>query len=107
MLDQEHGLAAQLCGGADECHGVLVRIGMRQATRVLGDAAVVGEARDRLDVGERRLAQGQPLGGDDIGPRLAQMGARKVLQHVRLRQRLESKRKWGGRFPASLEPSIF
>ncbi|MFK4695301.1 hypothetical protein ABIF42_000895 [Bradyrhizobium diazoefficiens] len=86
VLDQEHGLAADLGGGTDEFDGVVLRIGMRQAARVLGDAAIIGEPGDGPDVGEGRPPQGQPFGGDDARSRLPQGGARKILQHVRLRR---------------------
>ncbi|MEY9822677.1 hypothetical protein ABIF75_006323 [Bradyrhizobium japonicum] len=86
VLDQEHGLAAERGGGADEFDGVILRIGVRKATGVFRDTAVVGEVGDGPDVGESRAPQRQPLGGDDARSRLPQGHAREILQHVRLRQ---------------------
>jgi hypothetical protein len=86
VLDQEHGLAADLGGGADEFDGVVLRIGMRQAAGIFRDTAVVGEVGDGPDIGKCRAPQGQPFGGDDARSRLPQGGARKILQHVRLRR---------------------
>jgi hypothetical protein len=40
---------------------------MRQATGVLCDAAIVGEAGNRFYVRERRPAQGQPFRLEDDG----------------------------------------
>src|SRR5262249_31047978 len=91
---------------ADEFDGMLLRIGMRQTARVLGDAAVVGETRNRFYVRERRPAQAQPFGLEDARTRLARHGRQKFLQHrpapvMQLSKRKKSKTKRGGRFPAS------
>src|SRR5712691_387186 len=65
VLDQERELARLGCSEADELDGMLLQIGMRKTTRVLGDAAVVGETRNRFYVRERRPAQAQPFGLED------------------------------------------
>src|SRR5262249_8624739 len=62
--DQEYGLAAGV-GGGNEGPGVRQRIGMRDAQRVLGDPAVVGQHRDSLGVLEPRRSQGEPPGLDE------------------------------------------
>src|SRR5437868_4030608 len=79
---------------------------MRQTTRILGDAAVIGETRNRFYVRERRPAQAQPFGLEDARTRLAQRWVQKFLQHrpapvMQLKKREKSKIKRGGRFPAS------
>src|SRR3954447_1923543 len=72
---------------------MLFVIGMRQATGVLGNAAVVGETRDCFYVRERRPAQGQPFGLEDARTGLAQgRGRRDILQHGRLHRRKEKGR---------------
>ncbi|MGY4354450.1 hypothetical protein ACVW0J_000943 [Bradyrhizobium sp. i1.7.7] len=53
MLDQEHGLAAERGGGADEFDGVVLRIGVWKAAGVFRDTAVVGEVGDGPDVSAR------------------------------------------------------
>ena len=69
---------------ANELHGMVLQIGMRQAAGILRNAAVVGEARDRFYVRERRPAQHQPFGLEDAATRLAQGRGRDILQHVGL-----------------------
>jgi hypothetical protein len=51
--------------------GIAQRERVRQPAGILGDAGVVGEARNRFYVRERRATQGQPLGleDDDTRPR--------------------------------------
>ena len=63
--DQEHGLAAGFVGAGDETLGIRQPVRMRNARRVFGDAAVVGERRYRFSVLEARRAQGKPLGLED------------------------------------------
>ena len=81
VLDQERDLARLGCGVADELDGVVLRIGMRQTAGILGDAAIVGETRNRFYVRERRPAQAQPFGLEDARTGLAQGRGRKFLQH--------------------------
>ena len=61
---------------------VLLRIRVRQATRVFRDAAIVGEARNCFYVRESRPTQGQPFGLEDARTGLAQRRRRNVLHHV-------------------------
>ena len=63
--DQEHGLAAGFVGAGNETLGIRLLVRMRNARRVLGDAAVVGERRYRFSVLEARRAQSKPLGLED------------------------------------------
>ena len=63
--DQEHDLAAAGIGGGEKGLRVRERVGMRNAQRVLGDAAVVDQGGDRCGVLEPRCAQYQPLGLED------------------------------------------
>jgi hypothetical protein len=83
-LDQERGLAAGVGLGTDEMHGVIVRIGVRQAARVFRNAAVIGEVRNGFYVRERRPAQRQPLGLEDARSGFSQCRGRDVVQHVGL-----------------------
>ena len=62
--DQKRGFVAAI-GRGDEILGVGDTVGMRNARRVLGDVAVVGERRDRFSVPEARRAQHQPRGLED------------------------------------------
>src|SRR5262245_19478997 len=106
VLNEERKFPRLGCGVTHELDGVLLRIGMRQTTRILGDAAVVGETRNRIYVRERRPAQAQPFGLEDARTRLAQGWRQKFLQHrpapvMQLEKRGKSKIKGGGRFPAS------
>src|SRR5258707_10208070 len=57
---------------------------MSMAEGISRSAAVVGEARDRFYVRERRPAQYQPFGLEDAATRLAQSRGRDILQHVGL-----------------------
>src|SRR5436190_764190 len=57
---------------------------MRQAAGIFRNAAIVGEARDRFYVRERRPAQHQPFGLEHAGTGLAQCRVRDILQHVGL-----------------------
>src|SRR5262245_48598154 len=100
LLDQERKLARFGRDVAHELDGMLLRIGMRQATRILGDAAVVGETGNRFYVRERRPAQAQPFGLEDARTRLAQRWVQKFLQHrpapvMQLEKREKSKNKKG------------
>ncbi len=73
-FDQEHGLAIVSSNRTHEVDGIVLGIGMRQPTRILGNAAIVGETRNCFYVRERRLAQQQPFGLEDAGTCLAQCG---------------------------------
>src|SRR5712691_7315344 len=70
--DHERRLAVRPVGRGQERFGIRERIGMRDARRVLGDAALVGEHRDVLGVLGTRRAQNQPLGLEDGNTRLPQ-----------------------------------
>jgi hypothetical protein len=63
--DQEHDLAPAGIGVGEKGLRVRERVGMRNAQRVLGDAAVVDQGDDRRGVLEPRCAQYQPLGLED------------------------------------------
>src|SRR5229473_896525 len=80
--DHERRLAVRPVGRGQERFGIRERIGMRDARRVLGDAALVGEHRDVLGVLGTRRAQHQPLGLEDGNTRLPQ-----ALRGDRVQQR--------------------
>jgi len=63
--DQEYRLAAGFVGAGNETLSIRHFIGMRNARGVFGDAAVVGERRNRFSVPEARRAQAKPLGLED------------------------------------------
>jgi hypothetical protein len=85
-FDQESGVAGLIRRGTDERDRVFLEVGMRQPAQVDGNAMIVGKARNRFYVRERRPAQHQPLGLEDEGSRFMQCGrrCRDVLQHVGL-----------------------
>src|SRR5205814_568653 len=62
--DEEHGFVAEV-GCGDEVLGVGHTVRMRNACRILGDAAVVRQHCDRFSVPKPRLTQNQPLGLED------------------------------------------
>src|SRR5665811_2266760 len=78
--DQEHRLAAGLVGAGNETLGIRHFVRMRNARRVFGDAAVVGERRYRFSVLEARRAQGKPLGIEDGDTTLVEGLSRYSLQ---------------------------
>ena len=85
----------------------VLQIGMRQAAGILGDAAVVGETRNRFYVRERRPAQAQPFGLEDARTGLAQCRVKKFLQHrpapvMRLKVTQRRKKKGEAGFPPPL-----
>src|SRR5438876_1015923 len=80
--DHERRLPVRPVGRGQERFGIRERIGMRDARRVLGDAALVAENRDVLGVLGTRRAQHQALGLEDGNTRLPQ-----ALRGDRVQQR--------------------
>ena len=78
--DHEHGVADGLVRCRNEALGIRRAIRMRNARRVLGNAAIVGERCDRFSVLEARGAQGKPLGLEDGNTRLAKALAGDLFQ---------------------------
>ena len=78
--DQERQFAPGLVDLLDEILGVGELIGMGNARRVLGDAAVVRELGNGFGVLEARRAQDQPLGLEDGGTSLPQGLRKNVFQ---------------------------
>src|SRR5207248_9472333 len=68
--DQEYGFGAEI-GGGDEVVGVGEAVRMRNACRVLGDAAIVRLQCDRFYVLKPRRTQNQPLRLEDGDTSLA------------------------------------
>src|SRR3984885_2472576 len=110
-FDQENRFAV-IRYTTNEFDRVSVRIGMRQATGILRNAAIVGEMCNGVHVRERRLAQRKPFGFGDASSSLAQRPGRDILQHLKgslsghswICARLPDRKprnKKGGRFPAS------
>src|SRR5882757_2661576 len=84
VFDQEYGFARLIGHRANEFHGVILQIGMRQAAGIFRNAAVIGETGNRFYVRERWPAQRQPFGLEDARSRLAQRRCRNILQHLGL-----------------------
>src|SRR6185437_12189041 len=72
--------ARRLVRARNEALGIRHAIRMRNARRVLGNAAIVGERCDRFSVLEARGAQGKPLGLEDGDTRLAKALAWDLFQ---------------------------